>query len=390
MKIGVLTHWTGSDNYGQQLQIYALQKHLKQMGHHAFLIRCIIKNKPPKEQYATIRGIVRFFLRILSKRRRRLYRAAISDKQLCLDNLERNKARRFDEFREQWLEMSDVINSYEELKNNPPQADVYIVGSDQVWNPRIDDENIGAWFLEFGSESIKRISYAASFGRTVHAEEKEKLTTLLENFTAISVREQGALDILHEIGFKSSKLVLDPTLLVKREIYSPFLTDTHQGEPYAFVYYLNIKETKDLAWTQIEAYLHEHHLKLISVTASGYRPAKELIPGHQSSLLTIPDWVDVLHHSSCVITTSFHGLAFAIIMHRPFVAILLNGGDYAANERVLSLLKQLNLSDRVLGEGNSVCSILERAVDWKQVDNLLDKERIRSNIFLRDALDFTL
>lgn len=386
MKIGVLTHWTGADNYGQQLQIYALQQHLKRMGHSAFLIRSIIASKRPKERYAVFKNMIRTVLRLFSNRRRQLYRAAIADKKLRKTNEERNKERDFIAFRDQWLEMSDIIHSYEELLSNPPSADIYIVGSDQVWNPQTDDENIGAWYLRFGAPNIKRISYAASFGRRINEDENERLTHLLGGLDSISVREQGALNTLHELGFATAKLVLDPTLLADREIYRPFLSETYNGAPYAFVYYLNIKSTEELAWPQIETYLHENNLELKSATASGYGPARELIPGHQSSMLTIPSWIDTLYHSQCVVTTSFHGLAFAILMHRPFVVILLQGGLRAANERVLSLLELLQLHDRILNSHNTVSSIMMQPIDWQRVDDLLNSERIKSNRFLEEAL----
>lgn len=386
MKVGVLTHWTGTDNYGQQLQIYALQQHLKRMGHSAYLIRCIIASKRPKERYAAVKDMIRSVLRLFSNRRRQLYRAAIADKKLRVANAERNKERDFVAFREQWLDMSDIQYSYEELISNPPSADVYIVGSDQVWNPQTDDENIGAWFLRFGAKNIKRISYAASFGRKINEDEKERLTHLLGGLDAISVREQGALNTLQELGFATAKLVLDPTLLADRNIYRPFLTETYNGAPYAFVYYLNIKSAEELTWSQIESYLHENNLELISVTASGYGPARELIPGHQSFILTIPSWVDTLYHSQCVVTTSFHGLAFALIMHRPFVVILLKGGLNAANERVLSLLELLQLRDRILDSNNTVSSIMKQPIDWERVDDVLRGERIKSNRFLEEAL----
>ena len=161
MKIGIMTFWWSNDNYGQLLQCYALQKYLRDKGHDVFSIKYNytkdIKRNPLFFRLLKACNPILLFKYLLSKKRC----AKILNEQNIYD-------RYFDDFREKYIHFSDFnYVSYEDLKQNPPDADVYIVGSDQVWNYW----NMKLWryinplhvyFLDFGSEKIKRISYAAS------------------------------------------------------------------------------------------------------------------------------------------------------------------------------------------------------------------------------------
>ena len=120
-------------------------------------------------------------------------------------------------------------------------------------------------------------------------------------------------------------MVLDPTMLVTQNVYMPFVQKEYSGKPYLFLYYLNVINKEELAWNQIEMFLKDNGIELKCVSSSGYYPAFDLIPGHENLLLTIPEWLNAVYYSNYVVTTSFHGIAISIMMHRPFVAILLKG-----------------------------------------------------------------
>ena len=105
------------------------------------------------------------------------------------------------------------------IQQNPPQADCYITGSDQVWAQLLDNINNEGFFLNFGSSQIKRISYAASFAMTSYPQElKKKLKEKLSIFSAISVRESSGVEICKELGYNVS-WVLDPTFLLEQSDY---------------------------------------------------------------------------------------------------------------------------------------------------------------------------
>ena len=176
MKIGIMTFWWSDDNYGQLLQCYALQKFLKDLGHEVFVIKYREKHKP---LYTKI-------LKALNpKKVFKFFTNTIKQRKVIAEQKQFN--REFDKFRNRYITWTDrIYNSYDELKRNPPKADVYIVGSDQVWNPTIAStagDALKAYFLDFGNENIKRWSYAASFGQ-VQLEQQwiEVITPLLKKF----------------------------------------------------------------------------------------------------------------------------------------------------------------------------------------------------------------
>jgi hypothetical protein len=158
------------------------------------------------------------------------------------------------------------------------------------------------------------------------------------------------------------------------------------GKPYLFLYYINVIHKEDLAWNQIEVFLREKNLQLQCVGSSGYYPVFDIIPGYENSLLTIPEWLNAVYYSEYVVTTSFHGVVFSIIMHRPFVAILLKGMYSGGNGRITSLLSSLGLSDRILTADKTISEILKMQIDWTSVDKLLAEQREQSEQFLQEAL----
>ena len=179
MQIGIITYWSSDDNYGQQLQCYALQRFLRDKKHNAFLI----KYKPTAEQkskWDKLKGIsIGKLLDKLSSAKRK--EIAIN-KLLGNENKELNKARMFEKFRNDHLNTTEIeYHSIEELRQNPPEAEVYICGSDQVWNNSLHSKNTAGWYLDFGNPSIRRISYAASIGRNIEKGEQSTFKTYLNH-----------------------------------------------------------------------------------------------------------------------------------------------------------------------------------------------------------------
>lgn len=384
MKIGVLTHSGTDDNYGQILQCYALQVYLKQLGHDVFLIK-YSSSTEKQERLHFIKQIVRNLISIINPSRKKKYEELKHYELLRKENSEKNKQRKFKDFIYKNIKVSRTYNTYKDLITDPPIADVYIVGSDQVWNIDLSKPFSAAWYLQFGQRKIRRISYAASIGRSINEHERDLFVSYLNQFDAISVREQAALEYCHQIGLTNVKLVLDPTLLVPPNIYKPFMKEISE-KPYVFLYYLNVNRVDELNWVSLNKYLHKNDFGLKTVSSSGYLPASDLIPGHTNQLLTIPEWLTSIYNATFVVTTSFHGIIFSIIMHRPFVAIPLKNDHNSANNRIYSLLKHLGLENRMLDGNKTFDCILGQTINWTEVDSVVAKLRTHSQRFLIDAL----
>ena len=373
MQIGIITYWSSDDNYGQQLQCYALQRFLRDKKHNAFLI----KYKPTAEQkskWDKLKGIsIGKLLDKLSSAKRK--EIAIN-KLLGNENKELNKARMFEKFRNDHLNTTEIeYHSIEELRQNPPEAEVYICGSDQVWNNSLHSKNTAGWYLDFGNPSIRRISYAASIGRNIEKGEQSTFKTYLNHLNAISVRESSAQALCQSLGFSNVEVVGDPTLL---------LSANH----YLSMYMLNISTPEEIGWDKVSAYLQARSLDLKTVCSSGYLPARELIPDNRNILASIPEWIALIRDARYVITTSFHGMMFCILLHKPFLVMKLTNQYAKGNNRMTSLLATLGIEERIHNSSLPFDRQMENEINWTEVEKKLAALRNNSIKFIERNIKF--
>ena len=69
----------------------------------------------------------------------------------------------YSEFSKKYIPLTKVYNNINELRNDPPIADIYLAGSDQIWNPTFRNGTDPAYYLDFGPENVQRKSFSASF-----------------------------------------------------------------------------------------------------------------------------------------------------------------------------------------------------------------------------------
>lgn len=367
MKIGVLTFWDSQDNYGQLLQCFALQKYLIDAGHDVFLIRYKHDN-----DYDNI-----YVKSPLGKRIIRLFNPFFFARAILirLHNLQKeseNKVRLFDEFRIRFLKTSDVLyTSYGELRENPPEADVYIVGSDQVWNPNYTGGQdikaykkiVNSYFLNFGCENTKRISYAASWGvKSLDDEKKRLIMPLLQKFDYVSVREESGINLCQQCGYKNAKWVCDPTILLPANIYR----DVYKAskikkieEPYILLYMLNNQFEFDV--NKIYDFAKKKKLKVVYVTGNGVSDKRK------KTFATIPEWLYLIDNATYVITNSFHCGVFSTIFNKQYGIIPLSGKDKEMNLRFESLFSLYGIDSRfiLLNDFN----VLEKKYDSNHIES---------------------
>lgn len=387
MRIGIVTYWSSSDNYGQQLQCFALQKYLIGLGHDTYLIKYMPTNHIPL--WRRIARSIKYRLLVSSEQKEK-------DKKLkliCERNKLLNCRRGFKEFRDKYIKSTEIVyRNIKELRNNPPDADIYICGSDQVWNNSLKDPDTAGWFLDFGKPTAKRMSYAASIGRDIDSSEINRFTKYLKNFNAISVREQKAYALCHQLGFDKSIIAIDPTLLLNSSAYDSIEIDSNgtdvAGKPYVFIYTLNIRTAEEIYWDDFQKIIAKDGLQIRSVSSSGYLPARELLPGVQNEQATIPEWLSLIKHSEYVITTSFHGVVFCLLYHKPFYAVLLNNEYSKGNDRIISLLEFLHLSNLIVSNSESLKQINFENIDWIDIDAMIALLRQKSTHFIDDTLSW--
>lgn len=384
MKIGIVTFWESTDNYGQVLQAYALQKVLKKMGHEPFQIKyhlsASIERRKVKFLYLLFQIILIIpFFRLI---RRKLESINNRRYQSIIEEL--NKQREFNKFRENNIvHGNDDYYSIDDIRNNPPIADCYITGSDQVWTMLLNNDNNSAYFLDFGDERIKRISYAASFARPYYPKE---LCNILEQklsvFNAISVREDEGLTICYEVNRQDAVLVLDPTMLLSKYDYETLLLNVNLSlNDVIYVYAVNISDKNDIVWNKVIDYAKQNNKKLIVTTSSGNIAGREILSNAEYKYATIPEWLYCIKNSDMVLTTSFHGVVFCLIFNRKFIYFPISGINSIGNNRVKSLLKKLDL-EKFIYSGDKLENIYRMDIDWDIVNTKINSLKQNSLDFL--------
>lgn len=381
MKIGIVTFWDSSDNYGQLLQCYALQEFLRKNGHQPVLIK--YKIETPREQL--FRKLFRRMRMLLSPSH---IRSHIRYRMCNRQNVESVDERyRFDDFRANYIESTEKIYySIEELWSERWDIDCFICGSDQIWSPR-SMRNLRAFFLDFIPSNKPKIAYAASFGRReLPKYYQEELRNLLADFKLIGVREQGGVEICRNSGCNDAKLVVDPTLLLEKADYEKLYKgeEIHKSIVDQVTLYL-INWDTEISMLEIDEYVRQNKLSLRYYAAHGAENkfvSETLVQNDcQISL-----WLQSISQSRVVFTNSFHGTLFAIINHTPFVTYMLGGDSAPMNDRIISILQRFELLDRLYDGSCSLDEIISRPINWERVDELKQNFTNDSKKYLLESL----
>lgn len=320
-------------NFGASLQAYALQTYLEQQGHQVE----IIHYKPDylSGHYRLWAVSNPVFDKPFIKQ---LYLLAKLPGRLM--SLKRKKV--FDEFTAKYLKLTRRYNSYEELKEDAPEADAYIAGSDQIWNTLFHNGRDAAFYLDFGKPEVKRISYAASFATPdIVPEYREFVMKELSIFKSISVRESSAVRLSKDLGYFAIQVV-DPVFLLSKNEWDSLLEDDETNLPiisevekYILVYdFMNDKNIQNVA----ERIAKLNGWKIYTIFKSKY--------SNKSFFYTGPTtFIHLIKNAQCVISNSFHGTAFSLIYQRDFFVVNREDG---LNTRMRDLLSHYSISERMI------------------------------------------
>jgi hypothetical protein len=360
MKIGILTFYF-AHNYGALLQAYALQEYLKSLGHDVTMINYRQKNLARNFSVFDIKRFVSKNFIILIKR---IIVETLLFSRRCLRYF------RFEKFIKANLNLSKEVNG----KNIPDDFDVYIMGSDQIWNPKITKGFDTIYFGDFSVIKSKKISYAASMETNFLTKEQETfLVSQLKNINKISVRESILANLLQPLTEKYIYTVLDPTLLLDTAYWDKLIEMPPINKKYILIYqvkpsYLTLDIANSMA-KQLGAIVLE-----VSSIIMYYKIKKNYKQCVSPAL-----FIGLVKNAACIITTSFHGTVFSMIFKKPFYTIKVGDRD----TRVISLLNSLELSDRFLSENDS---LLFSEIDYTNVDSKLEILRQESVSFIQNAL----
>ena len=371
MKILTLTTYQGY-NYGASLQAYALQHYLQSRGHDAQIIRY-------EPEYLMCYYAFWYVNPESSLSRNSLTRMVYRFAKLGQRLTTLRRKRVFDYFNHHILrETPQRFLSSDSLMQHPPQADLYLCGSDQIWNVLYEAGQDPIFYLDFVRQGLKA-SYAASFSYLdIPHNHLTRIAQSLGKFDAVSVRERHGLDILQRMGVNGT-WVLDPVFLLNIDEWehllnlpTPQYESIPQEEDYLLIYdFEGNADLKDFALH----YAQKYGLKIYAIV--------DRFPLHYAdrnfrSAGPI-DFVRLIKGSKAFISNSFHGTAFSLIFHRPF--FVFNRNRHKVNSRMESLLSLFNLQDCLIDSSEKKKEALMRTFDWDDVER-------RKQTALQTSVDF--
>lgn len=275
----------------------------------------------------------------------------------------------------------EKYGSYESLKANPPNAEVFVTGSDQVWNSNYNQGTDKAYFLDFAPKGKRRISYAASFGFNSLPESEIKETReLINKYDSLALREDSGVKIINKLGRDDAQHVLDPTLLLTKNQWHEFAKDMPViKEKYLLLYSVEGKN-RELTMSYAKKIAKEKNLKIYQVSHGGFRQKFEGVD--KAFYFASPErFISLFRDAEFTVVSSFHGTVFSIAMNKSFISVVPD----RFSSRAASLLKIVGLTDRMVSNKLDLKKACKK-VNFKPVNGALNAEREKSLAFLRNSI----
>ena len=287
------------------------------------------------------------------------------------------KIKKFKLFINYHLNVTPYYRSFEEVKKYCSNFDVYITGSDQVWNTAFNFNQFDpVYFLEFVSRKKKKYSYAASAGGDKSNDYVKCIVDKTSDFSGISVREQSLANQMNNLGANNVIIVLDPTLLLSSKDWLSYEKKPKIKLPkrYIAVYYLEKEADRDDVIKKVSSETGLPVINLLPVHAKAeYNSIKDFTTGPGEFLYYI-------HNAEYVITNSFHAVVFSLIFKKKFIALPRVGQE----ARIRDLLGKLQLNNRLISNEKEVVALYGELPD--DIENALNLSKKESVKFIENIL----
>ncbi len=351
MRVNIITKHSAY-NFGAMLQAYALSEKVSELGADCSIIDLRQKKPAPVSSWLSPSGAIKNLAFYLHKKE-------------ILDGYQK-----FETFIKNYTKTEKYDSSWD-LRKEIPDADVYISGSDQVWNPLdIND----AFYLRFVPKDKIRASYAASMGISYIPEgAKNIIKEYINDFDYISVRENTGKEMLSEITDKDINVNVDPVFLLDEDRWKSVGKKPDLNKPYILCYVLYRP-----VW--LNGWLKKLHKKtgkqIVVVTTDAYRNIY-----HNKIIRNAGpfEFLGLLQNADFVVSTSFHGVALSIANKRPFYAAI----NENAPSRISDLLSLMKLEDRIISEKTDtvLCDL-----DYEEANKIIEAEREKSVNYLKQLI----
>lgn len=383
-KVGIVSCYF-KNNYGSMLQAYATKKILdnNNIPNETINIEGNIDFKNGKKRYYLGQVFnISFIKSKFGMIKLKLYKKLVKD-------LEKNisiRDKKYDEFKKEF-NLSKPCKNYSNLSQMAEEkySDI-IVGSDQLWLP----VNVVAdyYTLNWVPDCINKISLATSFGVSIIPKKYKKLyKEFLSRIDYISVREENGCKLVKELSNRDAKLLCDPTMLLTKEEWNEISTkEKIIKEKYILCYFLG-KNINHIKFAQ--KLKKKTGYKIISLNHTDeYVKYNDIYADEKLYDIGPKEWINLIRNAEYICTDSFHGTVFSLINNRQFFTFerYNKNSKVSTNSRIYSLLKRLNLDERILNGTEKIDDVLKYKIDFNNVNNKLEEFRNEAIKFLKDSL----
>lgn len=369
-KVGIIT-FHNSYNCGSMLESYAMQKSIEKYCNDNVEI-IDFSNDGQKDLYKI------FFKNNCLKNILKNILLLPNYKQLKMNNI------KYEEFRDNNFYLSkNKFKSMEEL--NDKDYNCVVSGSDQIWNITIADAD-DAYFLPWVNNA-KKVAYAPSFGSKnimKYANNPEKYKKYLLNYDYLSIREKNGQKWINKMINKNVPILIDPTLILPSSCYDEIMAhDINEKEKYIFFYCPSFNQN---ICKYVRKISKKYNLKVITWSCKSYSTRMIKIFGFELAKYENPaSYLYYIKNAELILTTSFHGTIFSTIYNKKFFTIK-NGDMYGDDDRVITLLSQLKMLDRLIAYDFDNDFDYLQDIDYSKYDNQIKELRMEAINYLKESV----
>lgn len=363
-----------SQNYGTILQAFALAKIINSLGAKAEYIDYSICKK-------TISGKVLFIFRHPSFLWKKIKSSLVLSKNLKYEFVNdawfQNIRTKNEHFCKSKISISKTHYTYDTIKKTNSLYDIFIVGSDQTWNPYglID---FSCYYLDFVKDQNKKNSYACSMGTTKLSNKyKRFLKKKLLTFNHLSCRENINSKALSTLLNRPVNYAIDPTLLISGQDWKKEFEEV-SNLPQKFILCYILGEKKCIAH-------FAEHLSRKTDLPVYYIATRPPYHKKENSLADVgaPNFLWLLAHATYVVTDSFHGTIFSLNFKTNFFVFTKHYGDLFDNGRIKNILEELDIPERHIEDHELR---VPEDINFDKVHILLEKLKKDSMAYLKNIL----
>lgn len=355
-RIAIITY-SRAYNYGSALQTYALNRYLRELGNEVKTIDYTTNDQ--QRLYSIFEPINGFKSMLRNLQSIRYYNSLQTHKQ------------RFDDFLMRNVPMTNKISNSDELFRLNDQFDYFICGSDQIWNVQCDDFDSN-YMLSFVKDKNKCIAYAPSLGAGSKDKKTiESIKTYINQYKAISSREQSSVKIISKATGYKVENVLDPVFLLDANQWTELLTYSPLYKEYILGYFIgDVVGMRDFA-SQLS---NKSGLPVVVVWKSIRDVKYRFKAFYESGPL---EFVSLVKGAKYIVTNSFHAVSFSLIFEKSFWAFLQPGSN---DERLKSILGTVNLTNRIVdvescSKVNMFAKIEYKSNNREPLNNMIESSR---------------